>query len=254
MRFLITILCLISSLLLAAQKNHRAIELDHLGHIYSINENELKKYTAEGKMISNYSDALLGEITTIDVSNPLRLLIFYKESNLVVYLDQNLSPINDPIDLYTYSDNETLLCCNASSGGFWIYNPEDNQTFNISKQGEIRNKSLLLDAYFKNKQPSKMIEYHDALYFLIPSQGILILNKFGQFEQHVLLPGITDFCFDNQTLFYQKNRTWLKYNPLLQIDTLIFEQKGTNDCQSKIRADKIYIFCRDQISIKTLNH
>lgn len=253
MKFFITVLFLICSLLLTAQEKHQGIELDHLGHIYSIDGNELKKYTAEGKIITNYTDALLGEITSVDVSNPLRLLLFYKESNLILYLDQNLSPIADPIDLYAFSDNETHLCCHTTTGGFWIYNPEDNQTFNISKQGEIRNKSLLLGSYFKNNLPSKMIEYHEALYFLIPSQGILILNKFGQFKQQVLLYGITNFCFNNQTLFYQKGKTWFKYNPLLQTDSLIFEQKGTNDCQSKIRADQIYIFCKDQISIKKLN-
>jgi len=195
----------------------------------------------------------LGEITSIDVSNPLRLLLFYKESNLLLYLDQNLAPIADPIDLYTYSDNETQLCCNAASGGFWIYNSEDHQAFQISREGEMRNKSLLLSGYFKKSLPSKMIEYHDALYFHIPHHGILILNKFGQFQQEIPLPGITDFCFDNQSLFFQKDRTWFSYNALQQTSNSIFEQKDSNKCQSKIRADKIYIFCGDQISIKRLS-
>jgi len=253
MRTFITILCLVSSLFLAAQENHLDIELDHLGHIYSIKGNELKKYTPEGKITSNYSDPLLGEITSIDVSNPLRLQLFYKESNLLLYLDQYLAPIVDPIDLYTYSENETHLLCDAASGGFWIYNSEDNQAFQISRQGELRNKSLLLVGYFKERLPSKMKEHHEGLYFLIPSRGILILNKFGQFQQEIHLPGITNFCFNNQAVLYQKDRTWFKYNPSLGEDTLIFEQKDSGDCQSKIRADQIYIFCGDQISIKKLS-
>jgi len=240
--------------MLNAQENHQNIELDHLGQVYTTKGNELKKYSSDGKMISNYSDALLGEITSVDASNPLRLLLFYEESNLLLYLDQNLAPIADPVNLYTYSENETLLCCDASSGGFWIYNPEDNQAFQISRQGEMRNKSLLLLAYFKNKLPSKMFEYQDDLYFLVPYQGIWILNKFGQFKQQIPLPGITNFCFDNQTLIFQKDSSWFKYNPLSGTDELIFEQKDLNKCKSKIKADKIYIFCGDEISIKKLNH
>ncbi|MGZ2369007.1 hypothetical protein ACXR6G_04420 [Ancylomarina sp. YFZ004] len=254
MKFIILILSLVSSLNILAQNNHRILEIDHLGSIYTIDGNVLKKFTSDKSLVSNYSDALLGEITSIDVSNPLRLLLFYKEFNQILYLDQTLTPIADPIDLYTYSDNETQLCCDASIGGFWIYNNDDNQVFLISKRGEISNKSSLLSSYIKDVPPSKIIEYQEKLYFLIPTQGLLVLNKFGRFLQEVSLTGITDFCFKNQALLYLKNKTWFAYNPQGKTDSIVFEMKNSNDRQSKIQSDKIYIFCGDQISIKKLNH
>ena len=253
MKFIISFLCLIASLYSFAQKNHQILEVDHLGNIYTItNGIELTKYSSSKEVLSNFSDALLGEITSIDVSNPLRLQLFYKEFNQVLYLDQSLSSIADPIDLYTYSDNETQLCCNASSGGFWIYNNDDNQVFQVSRQGEITNKSGLLTSYFRETLPSKMIEYQEKLYFLIPSQGLLILNKFGHFIQQIPLAEIKYFCFNNQELLYLKNNTWFKYEPMMTSDSIIFRINDSSENVSRILDNKIYVFSEDQISIRSL--
>lgn len=254
MKFICAILCLISSLKISAQENHLALEVDYFNNIYTINGNELKKYSSNKKLLSSFSDALLGEITTIDVSNPLRLLLFYKEFNQILYLDQNLSPIAEPIDLYSYTDSETQVCCDASVGGFWIYNTDDNQAFHISKQGEIVNKSSLLTSYFKDYIPSKMIEYHEKLYFLIPSHSILILNKFGQFIQQIPLAGLTDFCNNNQELLYLKENSWFLYSPLAKKDTIAFKMNKSKSCRSKIHNDQIYMFCGDKISIQNLKY
>jgi len=254
MKFICAILCLISSLNISAQENHLALEVDYFNNIYTIKGNALKKYSPNKEFLSNFSDALLGEITSIDVSNPLRLLLFYKESNQILYLDQNLSPIAEPINLYSYTDNETQICCDASSGGFWIYNIDDNQAFQISKQGEIVIKSSLLTSYFKDYIPSKMIEYHEKLYFLIPSHSILILNKFGQFIQQIPLVGITDFCHNNQNLLYLKDNSWFLYSPLAKTDSIAFKMNKSKNCRSKIQNNQIYILCGDKISTQNFKY
>jgi len=252
MKLIISFLFLIASLHIYAQNSQRIIEVDHWGNIYTVEGIELTKYAPNKEILSNFSDALLGEITSIDVSNPLRIQLFYKEFNQLVYLDQSLSSIADPIDLYTYSDNETHLCCEASSGGFWIYNSNDNQSFKVSKQGEIINKSGLLTSYLKKIPPTKMMEYQEKIYFLVPSQGILILNKFGQFIQQIPLPKITDFCFDNHVLNYQVETTWFKYEPMMTSDSIIFQIKNSSVFNSRILNKKIYILSEDQISIRSL--
>ena len=252
MKFIFSFLWLFASLHIYAQKSHQILEVDHFGNIYTIEGTELRKYSSNKEVLSNFSDALLGEITSIDVSNPLRIQLFYKEFNQVLYLDQSLSSIADPIDLYFYSDNETQLCCDASSGGLWMYNRDDNQVFKVSRQGEIINKSGLLTSYFKEVTPSKMIEYQENLYFLIPLKGLVILNKFGNFIQQIPLAKISDFCFNNQELLYFKNFTWFKYNPMMTSDSIIFKIKGSG--KSRIQSNKIYLFSEDQISIRQLNH
>ncbi|MRT92222.1 hypothetical protein [Ancylomarina sp. 16SWW S1-10-2] len=252
MKFYISLLFLITTLQAHTQNNDRQIEVDHFGNIYTIEGIELTKYSSNKEVLSNFSDALLGEITSVDVSNPLRIQLFYKEFNQILYLNQSLSPITDPIDLYTYSDNEAQVCCDASSGGFWMYNNDDNQVFQVSKQGDIINKSGLLTSYFKGISPSKLIEYQERIYFLIPAQGLLILNKFGQFYQQIPIPGIIDFCINNQKVNYIKSNTWYKYEPLLTSDSIIYHIKNSGVIKSRILNDKIYMYSENQISIRSL--
>lgn len=252
MRFFISLLFLITTFQAYTQNIHRLIEVDHLGNIYTIEGVELTKYSSNKEVLSSFSDALLGEITSIDVSNPLRILLFYKEFNQILYLNQSLSLITDPIYLYNYSDNETQVCCNASSGGFWMYNNDDNQVFQVSKQTNIINKSGLLTSYFKGIYPSKLVEYQENIYFLIPSQGLLVLNKFGQFIQQIPIPRITNFCINNKEFYYLKNNIWYKYEPLLSSDSIIFHIKDSGVIKSRIRNNKIYILSENQISIKSL--
>ncbi|MDE5424074.1 hypothetical protein L3073_17810 [Ancylomarina sp. DW003] len=254
MKFLITILCLISSVNNYAQKNHQIIDVDHLGYIYTVNGDELRKYDSNKILLSNFSNPLLGEISSLDVSNPLRLLLFYKEFNQILYLDQNLTPIGDPLDLYNYSDNETELCCNASPNGIWIYNKEDNQAFQISKQGEVLNKSNLLNNYVMDAHPSKMIVHQEKLHLLIPNKGIVILNKFGKFDQQIPLPQAIDFCLDNQKLNYLNGKQWFEYIPIEKSDNLIYEMANSAMFQSKVFSKQIYILNGDQISIKKLKY
>ncbi len=252
MKFIITLFCLLSSLSIFAQKNRSILEIDHFGYIYTSDGNELKKYSPNKNLISNFSDALLGEIASVDVSNPLRILLFYKEFNQILYLDQNLNPLTDPIDLYTYSDNQIELCCNSTSANFWLYDKENNQIFEVSRNNEILNKSGLLSAYTQNTEFSKMIEMHENIYLLLPNQGILIVNKFGQFSQQIPLLGISDFCFNKQQLLYLKDKKWFEYEPLSKFDSKLFEMNTSGNCRSKIQNDKIYILCKDKISIKKL--
>ncbi len=254
MKFIISFLWLFASLHVYAQKNHQIIDVDHFGNIYTVEGTELTKYSSNKEVLSNFSDALLGEITSVDVSNPLRIQLFYREFNQVLYLNQNLSSISDAIDLYAYSDNETQLCCDASSGGFWMYNQDDNQAFHVSRQGKVVNKSVFLTSYFKDVSPSNMIEYQERLYFLIPLKGLVILNKFGHFVQQIPLSEISDFCFDNQELLYFKNNTWFRYNSIMTSDSIIFKIKDSGEIRSRIQSNKIYIYSEDQISIRQLKH
>ena len=57
------------------------IEIDQYGFIYHINKDNLIKFNLKGVPLYNYSNKLLGNISQLDVSNPLRPLLFYKDRN-----------------------------------------------------------------------------------------------------------------------------------------------------------------------------
>src|ERR1700761_3292099 len=62
---------------------------DNLGNIYVITkDNLLEKLDANGDSIAVFNDVRhFGKIWTIDVTNPLKILVFYREFATIVVLD-----------------------------------------------------------------------------------------------------------------------------------------------------------------------
>src|SRR5687768_4036966 len=64
---------------------------DDLGNAYMVEKNELKKYSAEGILLATYSNNNLGDLTVVDASDPLKLLLFFKDLSKIIFLDNTLS-------------------------------------------------------------------------------------------------------------------------------------------------------------------
>ncbi|MEL6988264.1 MAG: hypothetical protein AAGK97_10580, partial [Bacteroidota bacterium] len=67
---------------------------DKLNQLYiNTRQNELLKYGNVNNLEFRYSDYDLGDIEIIDVSNPLKILLYYADFQTIVFLDNNLSEI-----------------------------------------------------------------------------------------------------------------------------------------------------------------
>jgi hypothetical protein len=250
------LLCLF--LLFPSEKNiqisqaHDFISVDHLGNLYVINNSELLKFNSKGEAQSTFSNSMLGAISDIDLNNPLQILVFYSDFNQILFLDQNLAEIGNAIDLYIYSDNETELICSSSKGGFWIYNSKDKQAVHISETGKKGNQSLYLNSFFEDVSPTKMKEYNNDLYLLYPEQGILHLDRNGQFKQKISIPGISDFQISENTLIYTREKGIFTRKSFELEDQLLFPRKKSAEEKLILKNNNLYISNKKTISIKTL--
>jgi len=232
---------------------HDFFEVDHLNYIYTVQEAELTKFDSNGNKLYNYSDQSLGAISSIDVSDPLRILVFYKDFNTILFLDRNLVKIGNEIDLYDFSDNETDLVCSSQSGGFWTYNEIDNQCIQISNTGEILTESMLLSTFFTNHTATDFYEYNGDLYLLFPEKGILKLDQNGQYDRKILLPNITDFNLIKNEIFYWNSIGIFRYEQYSRRDTEIYRFNNVTPKSLRILSDRIYLSNEKSISIKKLS-
>src|SRR5436190_11763399 len=74
--------------------------VDNLDNIYLLSStNEVKKLNANGDSVAVFNDVKkFGQVTLIDVSNPLKVLLYYKDFATVVILDRFLA-VRNIIDL-----------------------------------------------------------------------------------------------------------------------------------------------------------
>lgn len=232
---------------------HKSFEIDKLGFIYTTNNSKLTKFDAKGNEICNYSNQLLGEISSVDVSDPLRIMLFYKDFNKLIYLNSKLSLIGNDIDLYDFSDTESELVCNSQKGGFWVYNSIDNQLIQISQTGNIVSESMLINSFFEDSPLSKIEEYNSKLFLLFKNKGILHLDQNGQFLRKLSIPGIQEIYLQKNEIYYRTKSGLFHYSPLLQKNAPIITFDPNKNINLKISANKIFISNEKSISIRSLS-
>ncbi|MGQ1908914.1 hypothetical protein ACT3CE_03920 [Marinifilum sp. RC60d5] len=232
---------------------HSSFEVDKLGFIYTVSNSKLTKYDSKGNEICNYSNQLLGEISSVDVSDPLRIMLFYKDFNKLIYLNSKLSLIGNDIDLYDFSDTESELVCNSQKGGFWLYNSIDNQIIKISQTGSIVSESILISSFFEDIPLSKIKEYNGKLFLLFKSKGILHLDQNGQFLRKISIPGIQEIYLQKNEIYYSTKSGLFHYSPLLQKNPPLITFDANKKNNLKISGNKIFLSNEKSISIRSLS-
>lgn len=194
-----------------AEKNS-SIEVDGFGNIYTISKNEITKYISTGSLFKKFSIKKYGAINYIDATNPLKILVFYKDFQQIIFLDDQLTQTNSIISLETMGYEQTELVCTSSNNSFWIYNKQNNELIRFDselktlvKTGNIK-RILNIDI-----KPNFMKEHNNMLYINCPDEGILVFDIYGTFYKTIPLKNIKEFNVINGDVFYFENRTLKQY-------------------------------------------
>lgn len=84
-------------------------------------------YKIENEKIFQYQDLQLGDLESVDILNPLKVLLFYKEANTVVLLDNRFNEVKR-INFNVISDYKTVDFARISKDNLlWIFNADLQQ-------------------------------------------------------------------------------------------------------------------------------
>ena len=95
-------------------------EVDPLGNCYYFKNDDLIKVNALGKELVRYSMKNLGAPSAIDVSNPLRILVFYSAQAVIRILDNNLVDQSE-LDLRSMGIIQPKVMAGTPDQGIWIF-------------------------------------------------------------------------------------------------------------------------------------
>lgn len=96
------------------------VGVDSYNYMYWVEDNVLHKKL--GKQTHSFSDNLLGRIQSVDLTNPLTVLVFYHQSQTVVVLDNNLNEVERVAFSRMPEFMEVTTVGNAGSRRLWIGN------------------------------------------------------------------------------------------------------------------------------------
>lgn len=169
MRFIVSLL-----LILYVNANaQKILKQDILGASYTIDNQEVtKKFRSN---IFTYKNILLGNLTNLDVVNPLQLVLFYKQQNTIVILDNQLNAINT-IDFNKLSQPiQAFYAGLASQNQIWLFNSNDKRVYlyNIL-QHKIKSITNVIES-----EVVWIASDLNNLYFLNSENELLEINLYG---------------------------------------------------------------------------
>ncbi len=189
------------------------ITSDYLGYIYLINDDQITKYDNAGKLIGSFSDKTLGSITLIDASNPLRILVFYKDFGKVLFLDDVLGPIGSSISLESIALDLSVLCCTSNNDGIWLYDTQGFQIKRIDRNLQLTHASGYINQITGSDiNPNFLIEYNSYVYLNNPETGILVFDVYGAYYKTIPIKGLKRFQLSGDNIFYYQDNLLKSYN------------------------------------------
>jgi hypothetical protein len=163
--------------------------LDNLDNLYVISSTgQIKKYNAAGDSVALYNQVRnFGKSFSIDVSNPLKVLLFYKDFSTVVVLDRFLAGITT-INLKNHNIIQPAAVGLSYDNNIWVFDEYDGKLKKINEQGDrILETSDLRGALNLSLSPQKIINDNGFVYVADTTSGIFVFDNYGSFKRKVPL-------------------------------------------------------------------
>jgi hypothetical protein len=183
----------------------RFIGVDNYKNNYSIKDRVLNKQGPDGNFLFN--DLQLGRITSVDIINPLKVVVFFQDTNTVVLLDNKLSEIQriNFNNLPQFLNVSTAT--NAGNNSLWLFNVDTQQL-------ELYNYGSKLQTVVSQPFPGKLLSQASNFNycFTLTEKKLRAFNIYGSILNEVPSEGYEKIIQQNENLVALKENS-LYYLP-----------------------------------------
>ena len=229
--------------------------IDNLDNIYILNSrNQVRKYNSNGDSVAIYNDVKkFGQATLIDVSNPLKILLYYKDFATVVMLDRFLNSVNS-IDLRKQNILQAKAIGQSYDNKIWVYDELENKLKKVGEDGKLLQETpdfrLLLGAA---PSPIKIFDENRYVYVYDSIYGVYVFDYFGALKNNIMIDHWQNFKVAGKYIFGSKSDTLFRY----EISSFRYDEWKMPEqiCQSKafnFSSSRLYALKNDAIEIYSI--
>ena len=187
------------------------MDVDVLDNIYLITAgNQLKKINANGDSVAVFNDVKkYGNPSMIDVSNPLKLLVYYKNFSTVVILDRLLT-LRNSINFRKMGIFSVKALTTSYDNNIWLFDEQDLKLKKIDDDGKVLQETTDLRRLFDSvPSPTQIIDVDNFVYLYDASKGFFIFDYYGTLKnnlpflywQHIAISNNNLYGFVNDKLY-----------------------------------------------------
>lgn len=232
--------------------NFTDFTVDNLGNIYVVTAtNQIKKINKNLDSVAVFNNKKkLGNVSLIDASNPLKILIFYKDFSTIIVLDRFLN-VQQTIDLRKQNIFQVKTIALSYDNNIWLFDELDASIKKIDEQGKIvfssSNFRMLFDEY---ENPTNMFDSKGLLYLYNSKTGWLIFDYYGALKNKIEILHWENVNVIEETLIGTANYHLFKSSPK-KLSLKEISIKGSLGVFKKIVIQKNSVFTLTSNSIKT---
>jgi len=187
--------------------------VDNLDNIYILNSrNQIKKLNANGDSVAVYNDIKkFGKATLIDVSNPLKILLYYRDFTTIVTLDRFLNAVNS-IDLRKQNIFQVKAIGQSYDNKIWLYDELENKLKKIDEDGKLLQETsdfrLLLG---RALSPIKIFDEDKFVYIYDTLQGVYVFDYYGTLKNNIMINHWQNLKVVGKNIFGSRADTLYRY-------------------------------------------
>jgi hypothetical protein len=187
--------------------------VDNLGNIYTVSaDNRLKKSSASGDSLAVYNDVRqFGRMSYMDVTSPLKILLYYREFATIVMVDRYLNIINT-IDLRKQNIFQARAIGLSYDNYVWVYDEQEAKLKKIDDSGNLLTQTTDIRQFVDAvPDPTSIIDQNGLVYLFDESKGIYIFDHYGAFQRQISISDIRDFSVIDRFLLGRNDHYFFRY-------------------------------------------
>lgn len=184
----------------------KAVFMDHLDQIYVLRTDaELLKYNTKGQLLARYNNKRYGPISGIDVSDPLRVKLFYSNFQQLVLLDNRLTQLGNR-SFANIGFTQVQAIATSSDQSLWLFDYSTQQLIKLNVANTVEARSANLSQLLGQMLSARQLFADDDFLYLLVQDGLVYqFDRFGAFIATLPIGPIDNLAVRNQSLFFVKN-------------------------------------------------
>ena len=229
--------------------------VDNLDYIYLLGStNQVKKLNPNGDSVAVFNNVRrYGQASLIDVSNPLKVLLYYSDFATIVVLDRMLN-VRNTIDLRKQNILQVRAIGQSYDNKIWLYDELDNKLKKIDEDGKLLWETPDFRQLFGEAlMPQKIFDQDQYVYLCDSTRAVFVFDYYGALRNKILISGWQDFKVAGKFIFGINNDTLHRYEiNTFRVDDEKLPGPLANSLKVNFTSSRLYALKKDLLEIYTL--
>lgn len=224
-------------------ENATAIYADNLSDFYvTTADNKVIKMRSNGDSVAAFNyNKKAGSVTAVDVTNPFKIVAFYKSFSTIVILDNHLNQ-------KTVIDLSALQILNASAialsydNNIWVFDEMSGKIKKIDDRANLISETVdLRTALGTAFKPSSLIDNDGKLYLYDAARGFFVFDYYGGLINQIPLLNWTHIAISQGNIYGLIGNSVTFYSTKTHIQNVLRNITDTGFTDVLIKNKKLWI-------------